>query len=165
MIIRKAKLGDEKGIGEYVNEGLRRKNFIYNGSNQIWNKEKFLERRKEISLKKGAITFVAEENKKIIGSVTGTYRTSGRMRHRIDCGWGVHPDYQGKGIATLLMKELLKESEKRGLKRAEAELCVRNIGSLKLAQKLSFKIEGTKNKGMLLDNGKYVDTYILGRGL
>jgi len=37
------------------------------------------------------------------------------------------------------------------------------MASLRVAEKLGFKIEGKKEKGLLLDNGKYEDVYILGK--
>jgi len=53
----------------------------------------------------------------------------------------------------------------QGFKRAEAEIAVPNKASVKIAQKTGFKIEGRKEKSFLLDNGKYVDGYIVGKVL
>jgi len=75
----------------------------------------------------------------------------------------VHPDYQGRGIATKLLKALLVEAKKKGLKRAEAECAVANVASWKLAKKCGFKIEGKKIKALITDDGKSIDTYIVGR--
>ena len=78
-------------------------------------------------------------------------------------GWGVHPEYQGKGIGTKLLKESLKYAKKKGFKRAEAEMAIENKGSWKMALKNGFKIEGKKEKALLTDDGRYIDTYIVGR--
>jgi RimJ/RimL family protein N-acetyltransferase len=91
------------------------------------------------------------------------FRRTGRLRHRADVGWSVHPDYQKQGIGTKLLKHTLDFAKKKGLKRVEAEMAIKNKGSWKLALKLGFKIEGTKKKGLLTDDGKYIDTYFVGK--
>jgi len=166
IIIRKARPGDEIGIAEIQNEGFKRKNFIYNGANKPADKEKIKKWKKEFS-EKGKYRFVAidKENNKLVGSIIASFKTEGRIRHRIDCGWGVHPDYQRQGIATRLLKTILVYAKKNKLKKAIAEVAIENIASIKLAKKCGFKIEGKIRKGLLLDNGRFVDTYMLGREL
>ncbi len=166
--IRKAKPGDEIDLANMIKEGLKRKNWNYTGSNKIPTKKKSKEWAKSFTQKSpDAYTFVAEdtEKKKVIGSTTFNFRKTGRLRHRADFGWGVHADYQGTGIATKLLKAALKFSKDKGFKKAEAEIAVLNIASVKLSRKLGFKIEGKKKKGLLLDNGKYADTIIVGKVL
>jgi RimJ/RimL family protein N-acetyltransferase len=161
IIIRKAKAGDEIGVGKMFEEGFKRKNFIYNGSNKAPDAKKLKKMRAGYK-EPGNIAFVAIDkiNKKIVGGTHGGFKLTGRTRHRIDIGWMVHPDYQSSGIATKLLKSLLIEAKRKGLKRVEAECAVVNIASWKLAKKCGFKIEGRKIKGLLLDDGRYVDTYI-----
>ena len=43
----------------------------------------------------------------------------------------------------------------------EAEMAIKNVWSWKMALKLWFKIEWTKKKALLTDDGKYIDTYIV----
>lgn len=166
IIIRKAKKGDEKGIAKSFNEGLRKGFNKYTGSNFYFNKKKIKDMEKEFSkYNKHRCSYVAidKDKKKIIGSCVFHGKERGRLRHRVDCGWGVHPDYTKRGIGTKLVRELLKEAKRRGFKRAEAEVASENITSIKMAKKLGFKTEGRKKAGLLRDDGKYVDTYILGK--
>lgn len=166
IIIRKAKKEDVKGIAESFNYGLKRGFNKYTGSNQPFDKEKIEKIKKDLSkYNKHLCSYVAvnKETGKIIGSCNFKGKEKGRLRHRVDCGWGVHPDYAGKGIGTKLVKTLLNEAGKRGFRRIEAEVYVKNKGSIKLAKKLGFRIEGRKKYGLLLDNGKYTDTYIFGK--
>lgn len=165
IIIRKGKLEDSKGIIEMMNEGLKRKNWIYTGSNEV-TKDKLKKLRDSFKSKNpDSYAFVAIDKKtnKLVGWMGIYFKKKGRLRHRIEMGWGIHPDYQGKGIATRLMNETLKFAKKKGFKRAEAEMAIKNIGSWKLAQKCGFKIEGIKKKALLTDDGKYIDTYIVGK--
>ena len=166
IIIRKAKPGDENSAAEMVTEGIRRKNWLYTGGNTIPNKEKIAKIRKKYEeWGKDSFVFLAidKKQKKVIGSIAGNFKKTNRMRHRIDCGWGVHPDYQGQGIATKLLDTLLKYAKRKGFKRMEAECAVENVASWKLAKKYGFKIEGTKKKALLTDDGRYIDTYVVGR--
>ena len=164
--IRKAKVGDEIGVAKLFNEGLKRKNFIYIGRNTFVTKSRIAKWRKAYSEKKPeGYFFVAIGDGKLIGHVNFDFKRKGRGRHIADFGWIMHPDYQGKGIATNLLKFALDFAEKKGFKKAEAEISVPNTASLKLAKKLGFKIEGRKKISMILDNGKYVDTFIVGKVL
>ena len=166
IIIRKAKLGDEVGIAKMISEGIKSKNWAYTGANKCPDKKKIMKMKEGFNKKNpDSFSFVAINKtiNKIVGSSTSSFKSKGRVRHRIDMGWGIHPDYQGKGIGTRLLLEELKYAKKRGFKRAEAEMAIENKGSWKLALKCGFKIEGTKKKALLTDDGRYIDTYIVGR--
>jgi RimJ/RimL family protein N-acetyltransferase len=162
--IRKAQLKDADGMAELMREGFKRNNFIYTGGNK-YTKKQFGHLKEVLSLKKDQVFFVAidKDSKKILGSSAYSFKKEGRLRHRIDLGLFIHPDYQGQGIGTELLKGILKYAKEQGFKRAEAELAVKNIASRRILEKNKFKIEGTKKKGMLTDDGKYIDTYIVGR--
>jgi RimJ/RimL family protein N-acetyltransferase len=166
IIIRKAKKGDGKGIAEMFDIGLKRGFNCYTGNNSFFNNEKIKKLDKSLyENKKFDFSFVAidSDNEKIIGKCIFWAKEKGRTRHRAEVGWGVHPDYTRKGIATELLKSTLDEAKKRGYKKIQAEAAVKNRASTKLAKKLGFKIEGRRKKGMLLDDGRYVDTYIFGK--
>lgn len=164
IIIRKAKKGDGKGIAESFNNGLKRGLNKYTGGNMPFDKKKIRKMEKDFSkYNKHKCCYVALDNKKIIGSCIFSGKDKGRLRHRVELGWGIHPDYIRKGLATRMVKRLIEEARKRGFKKIEAEAACENISSVKLAKKLGFKIEGRKKAGLLLDNGKYVDTYVFGK--
>lgn len=166
MIIRKARKGDGKGFCELWNEGLKRKFFVYNGGN-IFRKVEDIKKadKRYTSQNKYSISFLAfdKETRKIVGGSSYSAKEKGRTRHRIELGWFVHLDYARKGIATRLVRAVLKEAKKNGFKRAEAEAAVVNIASVKLAKRCGFKIEGIRKAGLILDNGKYADTYLFGK--
>jgi len=165
IIIRKFRKGDGKGRAEIVNEGIRIRNWKYTGRNKLLSKKDIEKAKEDSSKKKGEICFVAidKEKNKIVGSTEFFFKKNGRTRHRVDLGWGIHPDYQKKGVGTKLLRTALQFAKKKGFKRAEAEMAIKNKGSVKLAKKLGFKIEGTKKKALLTDDGKYIDTYIVGK--
>ena len=163
--IRKAKLGDEIGISKMVKAGLNKNTWAYTGTNK-YTKKKLENLRKSLSEKNSTSkNFVAVDSQTnmIVGSASYLFNISGRIRHRVDMGWGVHPDYAGQGIGTKLLNFALNDAKKRGFKRAEAEIAIKNVSSWKMALKCGFKIEGTKKKALLIDDGKYIDTYIVGK--
>lgn len=167
ILIRKARKEDIKGMVGFFNEGIRRGFYVYNGTNKIRSAKEIREREKKfLKDRKNKVEFVAvdEDNNIVVGSC-GMWAGTGRTRHRGELGWGVHPDYARKGIATKLVETIIKEAKTRGFKRIEAEAALKNVASVKLAKKFGFKIEGIRKKGLLLDNGKYVDTYLLGKVL
>ncbi len=165
IIIRKARKGDVRGIARMFNENLRNKFFSCTGTNKLFTKKKINKWERGFADNgRGRCTFVAVDAEKCrIAGHSGFHAGKGRTRHRIDLGWMVHKDYAGQGIATRMVSALLTEAKKRGFKKAEAEAAVVNVSSVKLAKKLGFKIEGKKERSLLLDNGKYVDTYIFGK--
>jgi RimJ/RimL family protein N-acetyltransferase len=163
--IRKAKLGNEIGISQMVKAGLKKNTWLYTGTNK-YTKKKLENLRNSLSAKNSTSRhFIAVDSKtkKIVGSISYEFRKVGRIRHRIDFGWGVHPDYTGQGIGTNLLNFALNDVKKKGFKRAEAEMAIKNIGSWKMALKCGFKIEGTKKKALLTDDNEYIDTYIVGK--
>lgn len=165
IVIRKAKKGDAKHIAECYRMLHSRNLDKYMNSNQNFSKEKIKKLDNEF-LKKDKMfcTFVAINNDKIMGfcNFKGNH---GRTRHRVECGWMVHPDYFKRGIATKLLNNLVKEARRRGFKKIEAEASVNNIASIKLAKKVGFEIEGKKRRGLMDDNGTYSDTFIFGKCL
>ncbi|MEM4181650.1 MAG: GNAT family N-acetyltransferase [Candidatus Pacearchaeota archaeon] len=164
IFVREAKFGDAKKVAEMIKEGLERKNFIYTSNNKPWSEEKIKRIDEQYKNKEGIFILAFDKKtKKVVGVVLCNYKKEGRTRHVGGCAWFVHPDYQGGGIATNLLKELIKKARKRGLKRLEAEAVVINKPSWKLALKCGFKIEGKKKKAFLTDDGKYLDLYVLGR--
>ena len=59
----------------------------------------------------------------------------------------VHPDYQGRGIATRLLEELFRELRQRDLDEVELDVDVIKAGALRLYEKMGFKIVETFSPG------------------
>ncbi|MEM4330894.1 MAG: GNAT family N-acetyltransferase [Candidatus Pacearchaeota archaeon] len=166
ILIREAKFSDAKKVAEMIKEDLERKNFLYTLNNKPWSEEKIKGIDEQYKNKEGIFVLAFDKKtKKVVGSVSFTYKEEGRIRHIGGCAWFVHPDYQGRGIGTTPLKEIIKKAKKIGLKRLEAEAVGTNKPSWELALKCGFKIEGKKKKAFLTDDGKYINLYVLGRVL
>jgi RimJ/RimL family protein N-acetyltransferase len=162
--IRIAKKGDAKGVAAFWNDALRNGHLKYTGNNRRRGKADIKRFDAGYSKRKGSFSFVAiNKEGRIIGVSSFESKKYGRTRHRGEVGWTVHQDYSGKGIGTRLVKAVLREAKRRGFKKIEAEAAIENIASERLARKLGFKIEGRKKAGLVLDDGRYVDTYVFGK--
>lgn len=164
IIVRKATLKDAPSIKALFVEAINERNAFPFIRMTEYTSEKYKNLRKYLVGKGNHRFFVAIDSKnKVMGTCGYSFQTGGRMRHKVDFGWSVHPDHHGKGIATKLVTYALKDAKARGFKRAEAEACIVNTASWRLATTLGFQIEGIKRKDFLADNGKYLDTYLLGK--
>jgi len=85
-----------------------------------------------------SVCLVAIEDKNVVGYVS--------MRHIIDEGHinniAVAKDYRNRGIASLLMETLLKESDRRKIVGTTLEVRVSNHAAISLYDKYGFIIEG-----------------------
>lgn len=70
--------------------------------------------------------------------------------------------HKGKGIGKLLLQNLINESENNGIWTLQAGIFTENIASVKLHEKVGFRIVGHREKiGKL--NGTWKDNYVLER--
>lgn len=167
IIFRLAKLSDAVGIAAIFKKGLQENKFLYTGTNE-YTVKKFFDLKKYLqsgNKESGNRFFVAVDSlsKEILAMCDYSFRSDGRVRHEVHLGWSVGVNHSGEGIGTKIVKFALADATKRGYKRAEAQAAVANVASWKLAMKLGFVIEGLKRKGLLLDNGKYADVYVMGK--
>ena len=102
---------------------------------------------------------IAKSDGKVVGFL-GIHRLNKRMTHIGDVGIMVHPNYQGKGIGTRLLKNAIKVAKRMGLRRLEADTLADNIAMIKTAQKVGFQIEGIR-KMRIQKEGKYKDEMLI----
>jgi len=163
IVIKKACKGDSKRIANCFKELIKSGKNISMASNMPFKREKIILIEKEIREDKRNICHLIAEDistKKVVGYCNFKGPETGRTKHRVDCGWFVHPNYMQRGIATKMLSALIDEAKRRGYKRMEAEIAVTNAPSIKLIEKRGFIKEGLKRSSILLDDGKFEDTFI-----
>lgn len=113
--------------------------------------------------KEGHLVLVAEIDLKIIGQLDFSNGRRKRNSHTGDFGMGVHKDFRGLGIGTLLLKTLI-EWAKDNSQIEKINLCVHQTNDRAIAtyKKIGFQIEGVRTKDLKYPNGVYVDTVLMG---
>jgi len=159
--IRKFKVGDERGIQNFMNKALKEGKFSYIAMTKV--DKKTTEKWKKSNLRGDTICIIAEADKKIIGSATIHKETKDRIKHRAICGWSVAPEYWNKRVGSKMLDRVIKEAKKAKLKRLEAEIITKNKPSIALAKRFGFKIEGKRRRAHISDKGGYEDSYLLGK--
>ena len=156
ILLRNPRWEDLDGLLDFINSLVREEAPI-NRTNEIRRREQveFLARRLS-SIETGEIIqLVAEESGKIVGNADVT-RLSGRESHVGKLGVAVRSGYRQIGIATKLIKTLIHQAEKQGIKIILLAVYENNLPALKLYRKLGFKEVGRTPKGVYW-KGKYID--------
>jgi len=108
------------------------------------------------SMEKGELVdIVAEVDGKMVANAE-VGRRRGNMSHVGDLGIGVRAEYRGIGVGTELMKALVDESRKMGLKVLVLSVFDSNKIARGLYRKIGFEENGRIPKG-IYKNGRYID--------
>lgn len=95
-----------------------------------------------------------------IGTISSSYKI--KSRHCGELGIVVAQAYQGKGIGTSIINQLIDWAKQNGTTtRIQLDTRKDNELAVKLYQKLGFELEGCLKNSTLLD-GKYYDLYVMG---
>jgi RimJ/RimL family protein N-acetyltransferase len=122
------------------------------------------QQRKNIQeqLEKGSLTFVLEDNKKLVGYVFGNIFTANRKKHCMNLAIAILQEYTGKGYGTKLMNTIEEYAINNGITRLELEVAKTNKVAISLYQKTGFEKEGIKRNAFLV-NGKYEDELLMAK--
>ena len=122
------------------------------------------QQRKNIKeqLEKGSLTFVLEDNKKLVGYVFGNIFTANRKKHCMNLAIAILQEYTGKGYGTKLMNTIEEYAINNGITRLELEVSKNNKVAISLYQKIGFEVEGVKRNAFLV-NGKYEDELLMAK--
>ncbi|MFD0824724.1 GNAT family N-acetyltransferase [Neobacillus sp. M.A.Huq-85] len=102
------------------------------------------------------------------GRLVGYSRCEGsdlkRFAHKVEFGLGVLKDFWGYGIGKNLLKETISWADGNEIKKIVLYgVLETNEKAIELYKKLGFEIEGLMKKDRILSDGKYYNTYIMGR--
>ena len=135
----------------------------YTGTLQLPHPSLELWKQRLEKLPSNVYSLLAEIDGKVVGQAGLAVEQNPRRRHVAGFGMAVHDDYQGKGIGTALLKELVDLAENWvGVTRIELTVYTDNAAAIALYEKLGFVIEGT-SRNYALRNGEYVDVYQMAR--
>jgi len=109
-----------------------------------------------------SLILVAEENGKLVGFLSAERGFANKIKHSAYIVIGLLKNYRGRKIGTNLFEELNKWALENGITRLELTVMTSNDIAISLYKKMGFKIEGLKEKSILVD-GKYVDEYYMSK--
>ncbi len=109
-----------------------------------------------------SLMLVAEENDDLIGFLTAERGFANKIKHSAYVVIGLLKSYRRKKIGTKLFEELTDWTLENGITRLELTVMTHNEAAIGLYKKMGFKIEGLKEKSLIVD-GKYVDEYYMAK--
>ncbi|MFS0862863.1 N-acetyltransferase family protein [Fredinandcohnia sp. 179-A 10B2 NHS] len=110
--------------------------------------EKMIER---VLGEKNSTILVAETEGKLVGFLCVFGGGVRRNRHSGYIVLGVQGEYNGKGIATKLFKEMFVWAKQVGLSRLELTVIKDNVKAFNLYRKMGFVLEGEKVHSLVID--------------
>ncbi|WP_440409737.1 N-acetyltransferase family protein [Neorhizobium petrolearium] len=139
-LVRDATEADLPTIMEIYNDAVA-------NTTAIWNEVLVdLENRKEwfaVRKARGFPVLVAEVGGKVAGYASyGDWRAFDGYRHTVEHSVYVHHDFRGLGIGRLLMLELIARAASNGVHVMIAAIESENAASIRLHEKLGFRIAG-----------------------
>ena len=110
------------------------------------------------------ITLLAFLNDKIAGIVNITADQRKRVRHIGDLFIVIGKKYWNNGLGSLLLEEVIEWAQASGiLRRLQLTVQTRNQAAVHLYQKHGFVIEGRQERGAYIEEGDFIDVYLMGR--
>ncbi|MQQ27516.1 GNAT family N-acetyltransferase [Streptococcus mitis] len=110
------------------------------------------------------ITLLAFLNDKIAGIVNITADQRKRVRHIGDLFIVIGKIYWNNGLGSLLLEEVIEWAQASGiLRRLQLTVQTRNKAAVRLYQKYGFVIEGRQERGTYIEEGKFIDVYLMGK--
>ena len=110
------------------------------------------------------ITLLAFLNGKIAGIVNITADQRKRVRHIGDLFIVIGKKYWNNGLGSFLLEEVVEWAQASGiLRRLQLTVQTRNQVAVHLYQKHGFVIEGRQERGAYIEEGDFIDVYLMGR--
>lgn len=134
---------------------------MYEPGERLENIEVMRERITNI-MKNKDLTLLAISDDHIVGFLSAERGRPNRIQHTAYVVTGIRKAYQGMGIGTSLFQELDKWAVENHITRLELTVMCPNTIAKHLYEKNGFKVEGKKEKAMLVNND-YVDEYYMAK--
>ena len=162
ITIRKIQIEDAENLLNLLNKLDSETTFLLYEKGE--RKTTIKQQRKNIQeqLEKGVLTFVLEDNKKLVGYVFGNIFTANRKKHCMNLAIAILQEYTGKGYGTKLMNTIEEYAINNGITRLELEVSKKNKIAISLYQKIGFEVEGVKRNAFLV-NGNFEDEILMAK--
>lgn len=156
MVLRAPQWRDLDDLLEFINSLVEEEADICREKKATREEEADWLGRRLADIEKGAeIGIVAEVEGRVVANSVVT-RKSGPMSHVGSLGIAIKAGYRNTGIGTEIMKTLIDESRKMGLKVLVLDVFASNRKARHVYEKVGFKESGKIPKG-IYRKGKYID--------
>lgn len=110
--------------------------------------------------KRNSTILVVEEKKELVGYLLANGGQAEKNKHSAYLVIGIDKAHRGRGIGILLFEALDKWVTVHDLHRLELTVVTENQGAVALYKKQGFKIEGTKQDSLFIENQFYDEYYM-----
>lgn len=110
------------------------------------------------------IILLALLNDELAGLLSITADKRLRVRHIGDVFLVVQKRFSNQGLGTILLEEGLEWAKRSNvLRRLQLSVQTRNEAAVHLYEKMGFVIEGKQERGAYLEEGTFLDVYLMGK--
>lgn len=163
VIYRRAQESDAERIVDFYNfVGGETSYLSFEKDEYPMNVKEQEEEIRSLEGKKASIMLLAMDGEEIVGIATIHSSAKIKARHDGELGIVVAKKYQGQGIGTELIRQLIEWAKGNGVTtRISLDTRADNVKAVELYMKFGFVVEGCRRNSTLLD-GKYYDLYVMG---
>ncbi len=109
------------------------------------------------------LIMVAEVDGNVVGQLDFSNGHRKRNAHTGEFGMGVHKDFRGLGIGSLLIRALVDwAKDNPRIEKINLGVHQNNDRAIATYKKIGFQVEGLRTKDLKYPNGVYVDTVLMG---
>lgn len=156
VLIRSVRWEDLDGLVEFINSLVEGDADILRSSKVTRSEEAEWLGKRLARVANGELIDAVAEVEGVVVANSEVEKRSDLMSHVGYLGIGVKSDYRGIGIGTQVMKVLIEESRKAGLKVLVLDHFETNKTARRLYEKMGFRETGRTPKG-IYKNGNYID--------
>jgi RimJ/RimL family protein N-acetyltransferase len=162
MIIRELQIEDAEKFLNLINKADSETSFL---SREKGERKLTVEQEKmtiKDGIDKGALTYVIEDNERLVGYVWGNTFPMRRRKHCMYVAIAILQEYTGKGYGKKLMQTLEKQALQNGISRFELTVMTHNKIAVNLYKNMGYVIEGNIKNSMFI-NEEFVDEYSMAK--
>lgn len=158
VVVRHAEINDAESLHEIYSQPA-----LYRDTLQLPHPTLKKWQTRTADLPAGHYSLVACIDNKVVGQLTLMVESLPRRSHVATFGMGVSENYQGQGVASALLQQMVDMCDNwLRIERIELTVFSDNGAALALYRKFGFEVEGT-GKRFAFRDGQYVDAYYMAR--
>ena len=136
--------------------------FLYEAGESVPRVEDYARRIREAADTQTGVMFVAEDNNRLMGVISGTCGNAKRRRHALFLVMGVLQARWNQGVGRSLLGAIEAWAKTRGLHRLELTVQSTNHRAIVLYEGTGFVREGTKRDSIKME-AEYVDEFLMSK--